>query len=73
MATIFKVNNHGDVPSELIFSRSYVTEMVCTVYNECCMVFGTPSEYDHSGEKNLTRVKDRVASLKLLWDNNGMG
>ena len=36
------------------------------------MGFGAPFEYDHSGEKNLTRGKDRVASLKLLWNNNGM-
>ena len=37
------------------------------------MGFGDPFEYDHSGEKNLTRGKYRVASLKLLWDNNGLG
>ena len=37
------------------------------------MGFGAPFEYDHYGEKNLTRVKDRVASLKILWENDGMG
>ena len=37
------------------------------------MGFGAPFKYDHSGEKNLTRGKYRVALLQLLWDNNGMG
>ena len=52
METIFKANNYGDVPSELIFSRSERTDMVRTVYKECHMGFGAPFEYDHSGEKN---------------------
>ena len=68
MTTIFKANKHGDVPSKLIFSRSNGTEMVFTVYKEYRMGFVTPFEYDHSGQKNLTRGKDRVVSLTLLWE-----
>ena len=37
------------------------------------MGFGAPFEYDHSGEKKLTRGKDRVALLKFLWEKNSMG
>ena len=42
--------------------------MVHTVYKEYRMGFVTPFEYDHSGQKNLTRGKDRVVSLTLLWE-----